>query len=175
MNPKMIALAFSTLLGACTGAGSQHAARAGAAPVACEGSSVRSDAELARYAGCTEIQGSLSIEGVTTLAPLADLHRVEGALTVRNTRRLYSLAGLEALAEVGELRIEKNVGLINAGSLNGLSLAASVVIAENPRLTKRYGLLGQLTNGSTRIRYEANAGLRAEGIVTTSEQAQSRL
>ena len=117
MNPKLIALAFSTLLGACTGAGSHAAARAGTAPVACEGSSVRSDAELARYAGCTEIEGSLSIEGVTTLAPLRDVHRIDGALSVRNTRRLYTLAGLEALDEVGELRIEKNVGLINAGSL----------------------------------------------------------
>src|SRR6266545_1353914 len=144
MNPKLIALAFSSLLGACTGAGPRAAAHSGTAPVACEGSSVRSDAELARYAGCTEIEGSLSIEGVTTLAPLRDVHRIDGTLSVRNTRRLYTLAGLEALDEVGELRIEKNVGLINAGSLNGLTLAASVVIAENPRLTNRYGLLGQL-------------------------------
>ena len=148
---------------------------AGAAPIACEGSSVRSDAELARYAGCTEIKGSLSIEGVTTLAPLGDLHRVEGALSVRNTRRLYTLAGLDALEQVGELVIEQNRGLINAGGLNRLTLAGSVVIAQNPRLTKKYGLLRQLSSGSTRIRYEANMGLRAEGITPTSEQSQSRL
>jgi hypothetical protein len=36
-------------------------------------------------------------------------------------------------------------------------------------------LLGQLSSGTTRIRYEANLGLRAEGVTTTSELSQSRL
>jgi len=175
MTTKTIALALATLMAACSTSSMQHAAPAPLTALSCEGGSVTSDAELARYEGCTEIRGHLAITGVSSLAPLGDLRRVEGALSVSETRHLYTLSGLESLTEVGTLRIEQNRGLINAGSLNGLTQARDVVVAKNPRLTKRYGLLAKLPSASTHLSFSDNTGLSAEGVASTSGLAVGTL
>lgn len=175
MTTKTLALALATLMAACSTSGMQHAAPAPRTAVSCAGGSVASDLELARYEGCTEVRGNLAISGVSSLEPLADLRRVEGTLSISENHRLYTLSGLDALTEVGTLRIEHNRALINAGSLNGLSLARDVVIARNPRLTKRYGLLAKLPSSSTHLSFSDNRGLTAEGVASSQALATSTL
>jgi hypothetical protein len=166
MTTKTIAFALTTLMAACSTSGMPHATPASRTAVTCDGGSVTSDLELARYEGCTEVRGDLAISGVSSLEAMADLHRVEGTLSISETQRLYTLSGLESLAEVGALRIEHNRALINAHGLNGLTRAGAVVIAKNPRLSKRYGLLAKLSGSSTHLTITDNRGLMAEGVAS---------
>jgi hypothetical protein len=166
MLNKTIALVLASLLAACSSSGMSHLAPGSAAAPACQGGVVHDDAELQHYAGCTSVAGDLDVEGVTTLSPLSDLRNVEGTLRIRDTTRLYNLAGLERLGHVTELFIERNRALISGASLNRLTQAQAVRIAGNPRLSRAYGLLRGLRAGSSALRIENNAGLTAEGLAS---------
>ncbi len=72
------------------------------------------------YAGCTDIEGHLTINGldITSLEGLSQLNSVAGHFVISNAENLSSLEGLEALITVGEdLRIYNNDLLTN---LNGI-------------------------------------------------------
>jgi hypothetical protein len=174
MNTRTLAIALSTLLAACSGS-LPHSAPSVATAMACPGGLVRGDAALARYSHCVSVGSDLTIEGVTTLRPLTNLREVEGTLTVARTTALYTLAGLEGLREVRALHLERNRGLIDAGSLNHIERAEHVVVAHNPQLSKRFGLLRGLQSDSTRMSVVKNSGLTAEGVVAASAPAARAL
>jgi hypothetical protein len=105
----------------------------------CPGGSVRSDGELARFAGCRRIEGDLTVSGVSSLAPLASLERVFGTLAV-HASNTESLTGLERLRSVGGLALEANPELDDVSALESLETAARLSFVGNPRLSSPSGL-----------------------------------
>ena len=99
MVQKLFYGAFGLLMG-CS-AMPQPGVRAAHSVAGCEGGVVNQDAELARYTGCRVVAGHLDVRGVTSLAPLHALERVDGTLRIERTDRLYSLTGLERLRSDG--------------------------------------------------------------------------
>jgi hypothetical protein len=166
MTLNKLVLALGTLLAACSGAPVPGAV----APTAraCQGGSVRGDAELARYARCETVSGDLDITAVTDLRSLADLRSVKGTLAIHGTERLYSLSGLENLGHVETLIIERNRGLINAEGLKALNWAEKIRIVGNPRLTSSGGSLDGLRHVAAEVSLVDNVGLSAEGFAMES-------
>src|SRR5450432_4214674 len=119
------------LLVACGGVVQTPAARV-AVIDSCAGTSVRSAAQLAGYRGCARITGDLNVSGVTSLAALSELQRVDGSFSVANTERLESLAGLERLESVGRLQLRNNRRLTDLSQLADLQQAREVAIEGNP-------------------------------------------
>jgi hypothetical protein len=148
---------------ACSSVG---VARAPAAPRAasCGGGIVLHDSELEAYRGCRGVSGDLALYGVTTLAPLAALHSVEGTLTIEHTSRLYTLAGLEQLRSVNRLEINHNSSLVNAGALRKLEQVHHVSMTHNPRLSTTYGFLDGVGRAGAEVDLAHNSGLVAEGV-----------
>jgi Receptor L domain len=139
--------------------------------VSCPGGVIQTQAELGRYAGCTQIDGDLLVEHVDSLAPLAALEAVAGKLRIEHTRHLYSLAGLENLERVRELSLEDNTGLIDGGALHGLLHAERAHIAKNPRLSRAHGFEQGLVQSGASLELTHNAGLYAEGMREFRSQA----
>lgn len=162
-------LVLTLALAACSRQVHPSAAPAAAART-CEGGAVRSDADLDRYAGCAVIAGDLDVRGVTSVEPLARVRAVEGALAIHDTRRLYSLTGLERLRAVGSLSIERNEGLISIASLNALTTAERVSVTKNHRLSRVHGFLSGL-GPSSEVSVIDNVGLRAEGMASAGSTA----
>jgi hypothetical protein len=122
--------------------------------------------ELAR--GCQENSGNLELQSVTSLAVLGSLRRVEGALRIEHTERLYTLAGLEQLRSVEALELNHNARLINASALRGLAVALHARVTDNPRLSRRYGWFDGLTRSGVKIELLRNRGLTVEGFADSS-------
>lgn len=162
MNRIVLCLVCTVSM-ACSSVG---VARAPAAPHAasCGGGIVLHDSELAAYRGCRSISGDLALYGVTTLAPLASLHSVEGTLTIEHTSRLYTLAGLEHLRSVNRLEINHNASLVNAGALRKLDHVSHVSVTHNPRLSTKYGFLDGMGHAGAELDLAHNSGLVAEGV-----------
>jgi hypothetical protein len=110
-------------------------------PATCPGGSVEGDAALGAYAGCQRVTGNLVLRGVSTLAPLAALTRVDGTLGVEKSD-LESLEGLEALRSVESLSLRDNAELDDISSLSALNRAVRVELRNNPGLTAPEGLSG---------------------------------
>lgn len=159
---RFILSAACALTFACSGTVS---APARTQAVACGGGVVRSDAELERYRGCGEVSGDLAVRGVTSLAPLVSLRRVTGTLSIGETRRLYTLDGLEELRSVGTLELRGNAGLIHAGALGNLEDAGHATLTDNPRLSSTFGLLDGIERAGVTIEFSGNWGLIAEGVI----------
>jgi len=150
------------MLGGCSA--SSHAGVHAARPTStCAGGVVHGDAELARYVGCRSV-GHLDVRGVSTLAPLRSLERVDGTLRIEQTDELYSLAGLERLRSVDTLVVRDNAALISAGALGKLGHVRLTRVSNNPRLTKTYGLFDAIGKSGGSVYLSKNSGLTAEGV-----------
>jgi hypothetical protein len=111
-STRTIAL-FTTLLATLTGACSARDAQPAAAPAVafeCEGGTVRSEADAARYAGCESIVGDLSISGssLTDVSAFRQVRSVSGKLVVTDNARLISLAGLKHVSSARAVEIRNN-------------------------------------------------------------------
>ena len=169
MTMNKIVLALGTLLAACSGSAVPTAVAPAPAAALCDGGTVRSDAELERFAHCTAIAGDLDVSGVTGMQPLEHVRTVYGTLGIHGTERLYTLSGLENLRRVNGLRIEQNRGLISIASLKALTHAKTVSIVANPRLSRSGGSLDGLTRVAGEVTLTDNVGLRAEGVAIGSQ------
>lgn len=160
---KQSILLLCALASACS-AGFGKGGVAAPEHVSCPGGVARAQSELARYAGCTAIDGDLLVENVDSLAPLTALKAVDGKLRIEHTRHLYTLAGLEHVERVRELSLRDNTGLINGGALHGLLHAERAEIVQNPRLSRAYGFEQGLLQSGAALELASNAGLDAEGM-----------
>ena len=154
-----------TVSAACSTAGVTKAP-ATAHVATCGGGIVLHDSELQAYRGCRAISGDLALYGVTSLAPLASVHRIDGTLTIEHTSRLYTLAGLEQLRRVNRLEIHHNASLINAGALKNLEHVQHASVTHNRRLSTRYGFLDGMGRAGVDVELDHNSGLVAEGVTT---------
>jgi hypothetical protein len=189
---KACGVLVSAWMVACSGAAQHHVAvAANGTASGCQGRAVHGDAELAAVAGCSQIQGDLSITGVSSLESLGGLKRVNGSLTIRDNPELTDLAGLESLArvdtmvlerngfftveglegvrEIGRLAIAENPRLISVAGLNQVRSVGELVIVGNPRLSAYYGLLPRLERNPARVIIEDNRGLAAQESAALSK------
>lgn len=164
---RIVLYLLGTVSAACSNVG---VARAPTAPhtASCGGGIVLHDSELEAYRGCRSVSGDLALYGVTTLAPLASLHSVEGTLTIEHTSRLYTLAGLEHLRSVNRLEINHNASLVNAGALRKLEQVRHVSVTHNPRLSTTYGFLDAMDRAGAELDLAHNSGLVAEGVTVAT-------
>lgn len=113
--------------GECIGQTSCVVAEMGGTPDALYGASVQTAAQVELLAGCVEIQGHLHIDGsaaangagITSLAPLATLKKVTGALVI------HGCGGLASLRD----------GLGGLVSVEGEAFGSSLVVTDNANLT----------------------------------------
>jgi hypothetical protein len=102
---------------------------------------VRNNVDAEALRGVTAIDGTLEITGssILSLEPLNRLAKVTGQVTIGGD--MPSLAGLEALREVGDLTIDRTTALVDLTGLNGLVKGGSIVmIRMNSSLTSLSGL-----------------------------------
>jgi hypothetical protein len=161
---KQFVFLCCALSAACSATNTSGTAPRSAEAASCAGGVAQNDAELRRYEGCREIKGDLLVRNVTSVAPLAALEHLDGSLRIEHTERLYSLTGLEHLKSARELVLRDNAGLICAGALSGLARADHVHIADNPRLSRAYGLMPALARSGASVDLNNNLGLEAEGV-----------
>ena len=113
MLKTQLAALFTTLLAvsaaACSSAPVQPLAAA-SSPVACEGGTVRSEDDAARFEGCQAIVGDLRISGsdVLDVAAFRDLRQVSGKLVIEGNPKLVSLAGLKNVEHARSVEIRNN-------------------------------------------------------------------
>ncbi|MFA7444660.1 MAG: hypothetical protein WCY89_01840, partial [Flavobacteriaceae bacterium] len=101
------------------------------------------DGFLLAYPDCTEISGSLTIQGtgVTNLNGLTNITSIDGNLVINQATNLSNLDGLSSLETIGG-----NIGIAQSGvqNLNGLesltAIGGALVIQANPALTDISGL-----------------------------------
>jgi hypothetical protein len=130
---------IASLVTAC--AGTAHVAANASAPRVCEGRTLETDRDVQAFAGCGAVRGDLKISGaVTTLAPLASVQSVSGALEVESALELDSLDGLEQLRSVSDLVLAGNAELDDIGALGSLEAVRSITLAKNPELRDLRGL-----------------------------------
>ncbi len=106
-----------------------------------------------RRAHTVVIEGNARLRDLRGLAGLTQIDRLS---LLRNG--FYSLRGLQNLTEVSVLELRDNESLIDAGALNHLQNAHSVVIERNPRLCSWFGLLRGLTH-TEQVALSGNIGL----------------
>jgi hypothetical protein len=164
MNRIALYLLCTVTMGCSTASVARAPATPRSTSSTCGGGIVLHDAELEAYRGCRDVSGDLALYGVTTLAPLASLHSVEGTLTIEHTSRLYTLAGLEHLRSVNRLEVNHNVSLVNAGALRKLDHVRHVSVTHNPRLSTTYGFLDGMGRAGAEVDFAHNSGLVAEGV-----------
>jgi acyl-[acyl carrier protein]--UDP-N-acetylglucosamine O-acyltransferase len=96
------------------------------------------------YPGCTQILGSVTIEGgyITNLNGLSALTSIGGNLNVYDTDSLTSLMGLSALTTIeGQLYISNNAALTSLTGLDALTnIGGYIEIYNNDALTNLTGL-----------------------------------
>lgn len=116
-----VSLTVASIASSC-GESSRRAIGAGTFPGrTCHGPvEIRSAVDLGILAGCTEIDGDLSIQGTT----------------------LVTLAGFERLTSVRYLVVSDNPGLTSLEGLSGLRSAEGITINGNPVLKSLAGLDG---------------------------------
>jgi hypothetical protein len=112
--------------------------------------------------GCANFTGSLRIisypgDPVTSLAPLSQIQRLQGTLTIENCAQLSSLTGLHNLEYALGLNILYNNAFTTLSGLEGLDSVEAVLISNQQQLISLTGLdnlawvgyvPGWLTNGS---------------------------
>ncbi len=106
-----------------------------------------------RRAHTVVIEGNAQLRDLRGLSGLTQIDRLT---LLRNG--FYSLRGLENLTEVAALELSDNERLIDAGALNHLLSARSVVIERNPRLCSWFGVLRGLTH-TEQVALSGNIGL----------------
>jgi hypothetical protein len=145
----------------------------------CAGQTLTTDAEVQTMAGCTRVEGPLTITGsVTTLQPLASIESVHGTLAVESTEHLDSLDGLERVREVSRLVLTDNAQLNDIAALGSLSAVRSIALKGNPELETLRGLesvraLDKLTivgNGLYNVRGLGNVTALAELVVAKNRR-----
>jgi hypothetical protein len=141
MMIKALSGVLCGLLVACGGAVQAPVTRV-ATVDSCDGGAVHDTRELARFRGCSRINGSLAVSGVDSLEALSALESVAGSLSLSDTRHLESLAGLEHLSAVGGLELRDNRALSDLSQLTRLHRAQQVVIQGNQHLRNLDGLSG---------------------------------
>ena len=98
----------------------------------------------ADYPGCTELIGSLRIEGssITSLSALGQITTIGGDLTIRQSDALYSLSGLNNLTTIGGyFYVRFNDNLQNFVGLNSLtSISEYMLVQYNSSLSSVNGL-----------------------------------
>lgn len=108
------------------------------------GLTVTTQAEMNSFAvsnpNCTVIEGNVFIQGnaITSLAPLANLQRIDGDLVIANSSQITHLLGLGKLVEVGgAIRIQNNAGLQSLQGLDSLRIVRGdfMYISGNTSLT----------------------------------------
>jgi len=98
------------------------------------------------YPGCTEIIGSVYIEGsdIQNLDGLNVLISIPSFLSIgsyyEGNPMLTSIQGLENLTEIGAIAIRNNVSLASLSGLQGISNTGSIFIENNASLTNLTGL-----------------------------------
>jgi hypothetical protein len=118
---------------------------ASAAPKAiCAGGIVDGDRALTSYAGCQRVAGDLTLNGISSFAPLNRLEHVGGQLIILGNWA-KSLSGLDHLRSVGSIVIDSNSVLDNITALGRLSEAKQVVFRGNPRLASPQGFADVIT------------------------------
>jgi len=97
------------------------------------------DSFQTNYPSCTEIEGSVRIEGddITDLFGLTNLVSIGGYLEIYENKNLNNLEGLNNLVSIGgQLDISYNNNLYNLEGLNNLtSLGGTISISSNNSLT----------------------------------------
>ncbi len=124
------------------------------APMACEGGSVQSAADAARFAGCEAVIGDLSItqSDLTDLSDFRDLRSVTGSVVIADNAKLISLAGLK-----------------------GLESAHRVEIRNNPMLAAYYGVLPQLTQLDAPMVLQGNRGISKREVRQVLDRVQAQI
>jgi hypothetical protein len=147
MKPRTLitpaALTLSLLLNAgCTLSAAQPTSGTPSSPKMCEGGRVQTHASLAKYAGCTQITGSLKIEGTeaSDLGALGSLRQVHGSLVIATNPKLESLEGLERLHSTHRLLVLRNEQLTSLAGLRSLSHVQEIAIVGNEKLPNLRGL-----------------------------------
>src|SRR5690606_37000947 len=114
------------------------------------------------YPNCTEISGSLKINGndITDLSPLSNLTSVGGYLQINDNSNLTNLDGLSNLTSVGgNLFISANSSLTNLDGLSNLtSVGVHLYINSNSNLTSLDGL-SNLTSVGGHLTINNNSSL----------------
>ncbi len=100
------------------------------------------------YPGCTEINGTLDIDGFATsnisdLSPLNVLTSVTGSLIIEDNDLLISTFGLHNLTNIGSIIISQNDNLVLINLTNNASSFSSHV-----RINDNVGLQGLIIDGS---------------------------
>ena len=112
------------------------------------------------YPGCTEIIGSVYIEGsdIQNLDGLNVLISIPSFLSIgsyyEGNPMLTSIQGLENLTEIGAIAIRNNVSLASLSGLQGISNTGSIFIENNASLKEVTGYGLYLKNGA-QITYES--------------------
>ena len=114
---------------------------------------ILSDDDLPQVAGCSVINGSLDIEGLsqTDLLALNQLENVTGSLLIMNNETLQSTIGLDKLTNVGEdLLISFNDALMNLNGLDSVqSVGSTLSLSNSSSLSNIQGLSGLASVGSS--------------------------
>lgn len=110
----------------------------------CEGGTIASAADAARFVGCTSVRGGLRVSSaeLEDLSALSALRSVSGTLEIAGNAQLDDLAGLEQLRQVGSLAIHDNPELNDLGGLERLAQVRAIVISDNDELSSLSGLSG---------------------------------
>ncbi len=102
---------------------------------------------LISYPNCTEINGSVLIEGpgITNLLGLQNITSIEHSLIIENNENLTSLSGLDNLIFLGDdfsdhFEIVNNDGLTNLSGLDNLTSLGTLRIQDNENLSSLSGL-----------------------------------
>ena len=147
----LLATTLLALAANACAASTARVVRSSEAPQSCAGGVIRSARDAASYAGCTTVNGDLTIESseLTNLRYLESLRNVSGALTITDNRELISLRGLNGLKRAGSVRIRNNRQLCAPlGFLPQLGeVTEALVLSSNPSLSKQEiaGLLEHVT------------------------------
>lgn len=104
------------------------------------------------HPGCTQILGSVTIEGadISNLTGLSGTTSIGGNLVIRNNDLLTDIAGLSNLTTINSLGIDNNDALLSLAGLSSLTnIATSLDIRNNASLEDLDGLVGVTSLGGS--------------------------
>lgn len=125
-------------------------------------STIRTESDLAAYAGTIAAPGHLTIscEDCTSLDALSALRTIEGDLRIENNPRLASIEGLAALGDVSSIHISDNPALLSIDGLIRIAALRELHILRNSALQNIDGLRG-VTTSTDYIEISANENLQS--------------
>lgn len=93
-------------------------------------------------AGCTTINGNLTISGsgITNLSSLSSLTTINGNLQIINTTNLTSLNGLSNLTTINGTVSLGNTNISNLDGISNLNIVSGIGLSQNNSLTNIQGL-----------------------------------